>query len=243
MGVPTKVYILIGAVDLIYQFWVHTQFIDKLGVFDRIFVTPSNHRVHHAINDLYLDKNYGGILIIWDRIFGTFQNELDNEKIVYGVKIQPKTWNPFWLNFEVWKYIFRDFVKAKKFYQKIYVWFSRTGWHPENTKKFYDEIVVTDKNFKLFNPKISLNLSLYCLLQYVICSLVLTLILDQEFKIHKLYLFIYCLPLWFSVFSIGRILHKSKFKDYKIWEYLRLISGISFFSFIFFQMLSIQIFY
>ena len=75
IGIPADVLITVAAVNLIYQFWVHTRFIDRLGVLDRILVTPSNHRVHHAQNERYIDKNYGGIFVLWDRLFGTFAEE------------------------------------------------------------------------------------------------------------------------------------------------------------------------
>ena len=85
-GMPLKVYAVVGALDLIYQFWVHTQHIRRLGWMEKVFVTPSNHRVHHAQNEIYIDRNYGGIFIIWDRLFGTFQDELDREPVVFGVR-------------------------------------------------------------------------------------------------------------------------------------------------------------
>ena len=76
-GVPPTVFGIVLLIDLLYQFWVHTEQVGKLGWFDRVFCSPSNHRVHHAVNDGYLDKNYGGILVLWDRLFGSFQEEKD----------------------------------------------------------------------------------------------------------------------------------------------------------------------
>ena len=84
IGFPLDVLVTVAAVNFIYQFWVHTQLIDRLGVLDRILVTPSNHRVHHAQNERYIDKNYGGIFVIWDRMFGTFTEEADEEPVTYG---------------------------------------------------------------------------------------------------------------------------------------------------------------
>ncbi len=81
IGVPPLVFGTVALIDLLYQFWVHTQQVGKLGWFDRWFCSPSNHRVHHAVNDRYLDRNYGGILIIWDRLFGTFHEEDDDETV------------------------------------------------------------------------------------------------------------------------------------------------------------------
>ena len=83
-GVPPLLFAIVALVDLLYQFWVHTELVGKLGWFDRVFCSPSNHRVHHAINDAYLDKNYGGILIVWDRMFGSFREE--REKCIYGTR-------------------------------------------------------------------------------------------------------------------------------------------------------------
>jgi alkylglycerol monooxygenase len=84
-GVPPAVFGIVALVDLLYQFWVHTEHVGKLGWFDRWFCSPSNHRVHHAVNDRYVDRNYGGVLIIWDRIFGSFKEE--DEKCVYGTRV------------------------------------------------------------------------------------------------------------------------------------------------------------
>jgi len=86
LGMPFEVFVTVNAVSLIYQFWVHTQHVQKLGWFDLVFVSPSNHRVHHAQNEIYIDKNYGGTLILWDRLFGTFQPELDEEPVIFGVR-------------------------------------------------------------------------------------------------------------------------------------------------------------
>jgi hypothetical protein len=72
--------VIVGLIDLLYQYWVHTELIGRLGMLDRILVTPSNHRVHHGQNDYCIDKNYGGILVLWDRLFGTFADERDDEK-------------------------------------------------------------------------------------------------------------------------------------------------------------------
>lgn len=81
-GVPPEVFVVAAIIDLLYQFWIHTEQVGKLGGFDRWFASPSNHRVHHAVNDRYVDRNYGGIFMIWDRLFGTFVEE--RERCVYG---------------------------------------------------------------------------------------------------------------------------------------------------------------
>mgnify|MGYP002714520603 FL=1 len=87
VGVPPLVFLTVAALNLLYQFWVHTRHIPKLGWFEWLFITPSNHRVHHAQNPIYMDRNYGGVFIVWDRLFGTFQEELDEEPVIFGVTV------------------------------------------------------------------------------------------------------------------------------------------------------------
>ena len=88
-GIPPLVFGAVALIDLLYQYWIHTEQVGRLGWFDRVFASPSNHRVHHAVNDRYLDKNYGGILILWDRMFGTFEDERADDKPVYGTRKPP----------------------------------------------------------------------------------------------------------------------------------------------------------
>ena len=83
-GVPPEMFAVAAVVDLLYQYWIHTELVGKLGWFDRWFASPSNHRVHHAVNDRYIDRNYGGIFMVWDRLFGTFVEE--TERCVYGTR-------------------------------------------------------------------------------------------------------------------------------------------------------------
>ena len=86
VGVPAEVFVTVASANLIYQYWVHTEHVPKLGWYEWIFVTPSNHRVHHAQNDIYMDRNYGGVFILWDRFFGTFQEEREDQPCIYGIR-------------------------------------------------------------------------------------------------------------------------------------------------------------
>jgi sterol desaturase/sphingolipid hydroxylase (fatty acid hydroxylase superfamily) len=129
-GVPPLVFGVVALIDLLYQYWVHTQQIGKLGWFDRWFCSPSNHRVHHAVNDRYLDKNYGGILIVWDRLFGTFQEEDGHEPIVYGTRAPLRSFNPLWANLQVYADLWRDSWQAGRWADKLRVWLKPPGWRP-----------------------------------------------------------------------------------------------------------------
>ena len=127
-GVPPLIFGIVALIDLLYQFWVHTELVGKLGWFDREFCSPSNHRVHHAVNDGYLDKNYGGILILWDRLFGSFREE--SEPCVYGTRGNLRSWDPLWANAEVYVQLAQDSWRTRNWLDKVRVWFKPPGWHP-----------------------------------------------------------------------------------------------------------------
>lgn len=129
-GVPPLVFGVVALVDLLYQYWIHTQQIGKLGWFDRVFASPSNHRVHHAVNDRYLDKNYGGILILWDRLFGSYADEDDGERCVYGTRSPLNSWDPLWANAEVYSTLLHDSWHARRWGDKLRVWLKPPGWRP-----------------------------------------------------------------------------------------------------------------
>ncbi len=116
-----------------YQTWIHTEKINRLGWLDRIFNTPSVHRVHHGTNAQYIDKNYGGILIIWDRLFGTFEPE--GEKVVYGITTPLGTSNPLTINFHEYGQIFKDAWQAKSLRNALGHLFKRPGWQPRTICK------------------------------------------------------------------------------------------------------------
>lgn len=122
-GVPPLVFGAVALIDLLYQYWVHTQLVGKLGALDRIFVTPSNHRVHHGQNDYCLDRNYGGIFIFWDRLFGTFVEERDNEPIVYGIRSPLASYDPVWGNLNVYRDVARRARAAASLREAIGIWF------------------------------------------------------------------------------------------------------------------------
>jgi sterol desaturase/sphingolipid hydroxylase (fatty acid hydroxylase superfamily) len=136
-GFPPLVFAVVALVDLLYQYWVHTQQIGKLGWFDRWFCSPSNHRVHHAVNDRYLDKNYGGILIIWDRLFGSFAEEDDAEPCVYGTIKPLRSWNPLWANLSFYAELARDSWHTRSWADKVRRWFAPPGWRPADVAAMF----------------------------------------------------------------------------------------------------------
>lgn len=123
------------SISLIYQYWIHTELINKMpSWFEFIFNTPSHHRVHHGSNPLYLDKNHAGILIIWDRMFGTFQPELEEEKVVYGLTTNINTFNPLKIAFNEWIAMFKDVFSSKtSFVNKLKYLIKPPGWRHDGT--------------------------------------------------------------------------------------------------------------
>lgn len=127
-GFPPEVFLVAAVINLLYQYWIHTEQIGKLGWFDRWFGSPSNHRVHHAVNDRYIDRNYGGITMLWDRLFGTFVEE--SERCVYGTRAPLDSWDPLWANLEVYADLARRSRHATRWRDRIAVWLMPPGWQP-----------------------------------------------------------------------------------------------------------------
>ncbi len=119
------------AANLLYQFWLHTETVPKLGLLERVFNTPSHHRVHHAVNPEYLDRNYGGVVIIWDKLFGTFAEEKNGVARTYGLVRQIDTLNPLKIAFAGWVDMIRDVRRARSLSEVVGYLFRSPGWQPD----------------------------------------------------------------------------------------------------------------
>jgi alkylglycerol monooxygenase len=205
LGMPFEVFVTVNALDLIYQFWVHTQLIGKMGWLDRILVTPSNHRVHHAQNDVYIDKNYGGILIIWDRLFGTFQEERDDEPVVFGVRKPLANWNPFWANLQVYDYLWFDAVRTRRWRDKLGVWFRRTGWRPPDMAERYPKQRADLDRFEKFDPPLETAARRYIVSQFVAAAAGVLWIGQVFAEQGAAAVFLPCVLLWVLLYSVGII--------------------------------------
>ncbi len=144
LGVPPIVIAITSPIHLFAQFWYHTRLINRMGFLEQIIVTPSHHRVHHAINPIYIDKNFSEIFIIWDKLFGTFQEELPDVTPIYGTKRPAGTWNPLLINFmHAWA-LAKDAWHTSSYWDKIRLWFMPTGWRPDDVKDKLPIDVVED---------------------------------------------------------------------------------------------------
>ena len=221
VGFPLEVLLIVNAVNLIYQFWVHTQVVQRLGPLDYILVTPSNHRVHHAQNQRYIDKNYGGMLILWDRMFGTFEDERDDEPVVFGVRKPLANWNPFWANLQVYDYLMFDAVRTRRWQDKLGVWFRRTGWRPADVAEKYPKSRTDPRHFEKFNPAISTRMRRYVLAQFIV-AMATTLAIAQLFAtVGVQAVLLPCLLMWAQLYTLG-ILNEGRPRAVR-WETLRLL--------------------
>ena len=176
-GVPPVVFGIVALVDLLYQFWVHTEYVGKLGWFDRWFCSPSNHRVHHAVNDGYVDKNYGGILIIWDRIFGSFREENEATPCVYGTRSALNSWDPLWANFEVYSALWQASRRFPRWRDKLLVWVKPPGWEPPGLDARLKKPAFELRQVSTFNPPMGPGLMWFSGLNFLaLLGAVLTLL-------------------------------------------------------------------
>ena len=165
-GVPPLVFLTVAALNLLYQFWVHTRHIPKLGWFEWLFVSPSNHRVHHAQNAVYMDRNYGGVFILWDRLFGTFQEELDAEPVIFGVTTPLASWNPLWANAQFYVALWRDARRAESWWDRLRIWFMPTGWRPADVAARYPQAKPDLSQFVKFEVPLGRAQQLYAVAQF-----------------------------------------------------------------------------
>ena len=209
IGVPVEVIAIIAPIQLFAQFWYHTRLINKMGVMEYIIVTPSHHRVHHAINSEYIDKNYGQIFIIWDKLFGTFQPELKEVPPVYGVKRPVHTWNPLLIGIQHIWLILKDAIRTQHWKDKIKVWFMPTGWRPEDVKGKYPLEVVEDvDHLNKYDTHLSISMLSWSWIQlWVLLAFTMDLFLRfgaigfPGVLVYGLYLFV-------SIFSITSLMDK-----------------------------------
>lgn len=132
LGIPATVFTVTLLLSALYQYWIHTRLIGKLGWFEWVFNTPSHHRVHHGQNEYCIDRNYGATFIVWDRLFGTFAEEREDEPVVYGALTPLHSWNPVWANFKNYIGIAQGVARLPGWRNKLLHVFAPPGWTPQD---------------------------------------------------------------------------------------------------------------
>ena len=211
LGVPYKVIAILAPIHLFAQFWYHTQHIGKLGVLEYIIVTPSQHRVHHAINERYIDKNLGQVFSIWDRMFGTFQEELATDPPQYGVLKQVNTWNPLAINFMHFWQITKDAWRTRSWIDKLRIWFMPTGWRPADVANNYPVEIIEDVfNFKRYPDSGSSLFKAYAVFQLLGVSMILLLGLSEVGSLEAIEFALLALYIALSVCSYSMFMDRWK---------------------------------
>ena len=224
-GVPAQLITLLAPIHLFAQFWYHTQHIGKLGFLEYIIVTPSQHRVHHAINPIYIDKNLSAIFCIWDRAFGTFQEELDEEPPVYGVLKPVNTWNPLLINFQHAFNVIQDAYNTSSFKDKLRIWFMPTGWRPNDVVEKFPRNIITDHNNReKYSPNYSNFMKFTAIFHFISINFLLYFFLSNISIIETDLRLIFGLIIFISVFGFTSLLDLQSWAPF--FEVLRSVSTI-----------------
>lgn len=230
VGVPPGVIAIVAPLHLFAQFWYHTQHIGKMGFLEKIIVTPSHHRVHHAINPEYMDKNISQIFIIWDKIFGTFQEEIPGVPPVYGITRPAHTWNPIIINFQHLWLLVQDAWRARSWWDKLRIWFMPTGWRPADVEAAFPVSKIEDVyHFEKYQPPTTAALNTWIWIQFAWTTILVFYFFGNLGKIAPSDLLVYGGFIFLTIFSYSELMDrnpnalwweigKSAFGLYWIWS-------------------------
>lgn len=225
LGVPAKMISILGPLHLFGQFWYHTRHIGKLGWLEYILVTPSQHRVHHAINKEYIDKNLAAIFCIWDRAFGTFQEELDDVPCVYGTLKPVNTWNPLLINFQHLSFLIQDAWHTNNIGDKLKIWFMPTGWRPQDIIDKYPRNSVDNVySQKKYKPNYTLLHKIFVGFHFITLNIVLFIFLNSFADLSFFDKSGYLILIFSTIFSFSSIM--DGFKWSVSFEFVRVIIGV-----------------
>ncbi|MFQ5525989.1 MAG: sterol desaturase family protein [Thermoanaerobaculia bacterium] len=166
LGFPPAMFLAMSAANTLYQFWIHTETISRLGFLELFLNTPSHHRVHHGCQPQYIDRNHGGTLIVWDRLFGTFEPE--GERVIYGVTKPPNSWNPLFVNVHYFRELVRVTRRTSRWSDKVKVWFKRPGWLPDDVT---DEPTDSPLEGVVYDARAPLPLTRYVMAHFALTML------------------------------------------------------------------------
>lgn len=226
LGVPATVIAVVAPLHLFAQFWYHTQHIGRMGFLEKIIVTPSHHRVHHAINPEYLDKNYGQIFIFWDRWFGTFREELADVKPVYGITRPVQTWNPLRINFQHMALLVTDAWRTKSWKDKARIWFMPTGWRPADVTERYPVYKIGDVySFQKYETRTDTVFIAFLWAQLTILLLLLSYFFGHLAAIGTPGIFVYGGFVFLYVYALTELMDRHRLAW--TWELLKCVTGVA----------------
>jgi len=225
LGVPAQVIAVSIPIHLFLQFWYHTKHIKKMGFLEHILVTPSHHRVHHAINPIYMDKNHSQLFIVWDKMFGTFQEELEAVPPVFGITRPAQTWNPIRINFQHLWLLITDAWRAEKWQDKLTIWFKPTGWRPENFEERFPVKKITNvTDFEKYGNNYSSKLVYWSIIQVFITLLFVSYLFKNIATIGLPDIFVYGFFIFLTIYSYTELMDMRKMS--LVWEGIRFVFSI-----------------
>lgn len=212
VGVPLEVIAILAPLHLFAQFWYHTRHINRMGFLEKIIVTPSHHRVHHAINPEYLDKNLGQIFIFWDKLFGTFQEELPDKPPVYGITRPAATWNPIRINFQHFWLLVKDAWRTNNIWDKFRIWFMPTGWRPADVAEKFPVPKIEDVyHFEKYDPRASQGLHIWSWIQIIMTLLFISYLFGNIANIGTPEIFIYGGFIFLMVYAYTELMDRNPY--------------------------------
>lgn len=226
IGFNPIMFLAVSSFNTLYQFWIHTKAIGKMGWFEKIFNTPSHHRVHHASDPKYIDKNHAGSLIIWDKMFGTFAEE--EEEPVYGITTPLKSWNPIYANFHYWVDLFNNAKKTEKWSDKIKFFLAPPGWQPEYMGGFQAPKEIDKSRFQKYDADTTTNEKIYIAINFVVVLATATWFLFYEASFNNIE------KTTLAIYIIFSLTNGAAFLENKQWKNTAEISRIIFLSFSFY---------
>jgi sterol desaturase/sphingolipid hydroxylase (fatty acid hydroxylase superfamily) len=167
-GFPPLMFLTVSSINTLYQFWIHTRTIGRLGPLEWILNTPSHHRVHHGRNPKYIDRNHAGTLIVWDRLFGTFKAE--EEEPVYGITKPLASWNPVWAQVHYWVELARTARRTRRFRDRIRLFVAPPGWRPPELGGFEKPPEVDGRAVRKYETPLPSSLKAYVVVQFVLVN-------------------------------------------------------------------------
>lgn len=206
VGFPPEWFVASMGLNLLYQFWIHTEAVERMGVFEYVLNTPSHHRVHHGRNPKYIDKNHAGVFIIWDRMFGTFQQE--EERPTYGITRPLNTFNPVMAHVQPFRELWQDVRSIPSFKDKVRFLFAPPGWYPESMGGFKAPPEVTGEELK-YDRSLPLGLNIYLLVQYAFVVGITAFFLFGLERYSTTEKGIFLLFLLYQVFGLGSIFDRN----------------------------------
>jgi sterol desaturase/sphingolipid hydroxylase (fatty acid hydroxylase superfamily) len=212
LGLPPLVFLTLSSINTLYQFWIHTRAIGKLGPLEWVLNTPSNHRVHHGRNPKYIDRNHGGTLIVWDRIFGTYAAEEDEP--VYGITKPLRSWSPVWAHVHYWAELLGLARRARRAADKARVFFARPGWRPPELGGYEAATEVERGTCLKWDVPLSKGAVIYTTAQFAVLLLATTLYLNVASRLSTAVLSAGAALIVTSLLALGGLLEGRRWAPY-----------------------------